>query len=64
MKQVKWRDALNEMVHGGIRLDNGDIICVCCGGLIPKDTQTKEYGFELLEEYENWVNLDEFIIGE
>lgn len=37
MKQVKIFDIENQLIHGGILLENGDIICGCCGGLIPKD---------------------------
>lgn len=64
MKQVKFSDTDNGVIHGGIQLDNGDIICGCCGSLIPKDEQNEECGFELLEEYEMWVSLDDSIIGD
>lgn len=60
-KQIRFYDKENEVEHGGILLDNGDVICGCCGGLIEADE------FELdnivLEEYEDWVSLDEEIIG-
>ena len=63
MKQIRFRDTENDVVNGGIRLDDGDVICACCGGLIPKDEQTIEYGFELLEEYDEWIDLTEYITG-
>lgn len=64
MKQIKFRDTENDIVYGGIRLDNGDVICACRGCLIPKNEQTIEQGFELLEEYDEWLDLTEYITGE
>lgn len=29
MKQVKFKDIPNDVIHGGILMDNGDIICGC-----------------------------------
>lgn len=60
--QIKFLDKENNVIHGGIRLDNGDVICGCCGGLIEADEFNDEN--ELLEEYDTWVNLDEEIIGD
>lgn len=62
MKQVLFYDRVNDVKHGGILMDNGDIICGCCGGLIPAD----EIGGEdddhvILKEYDSWANLDEAI---
>lgn len=37
MKQVLIYDKENSVRHGGILLDNGDVVCACCGGLIPQD---------------------------
>lgn len=37
MKQVLIYDKENRVRHGGILLDNGDVVCACCGGLIPQD---------------------------
>lgn len=62
MKQIKYKDIENDVICGGIRLDDGDIICACCGSLIPVDEQDAEYGFELLEEYDNWVDFSNEII--
>ena len=62
MKQIKFRDIDNDLIHGGIVLDDGDVICACCGGLIPKDEQTKEMGFELLETYPDWIDFSDAII--
>ena len=60
--QVKIRDVENGTIHGGIRIDNGDIICACCGGIIPADEQVIEYGFELLKEYPVWIDFSDSII--
>lgn len=65
MKQVMFYDKVNKVKHGGILTDQGDIICGCCGGLIPAD----EIGGEnndhvILEVFDFWVNLDEEICGD
>lgn len=65
MKQVMFYDKANKVKHGGILTDQGDIICGCCGGLIPAD----EIGGEdndhvILEVFDFWVNLDEEICGD
>lgn len=65
MKQILFYDKANDMKHGGILTDEGDIICGCCGGLIPRD----EIGGEdddhiIIKVYKNWINLDEEICGD
>ena len=62
IKQIKFIDNENDVIHGGIRLDDGDVICGCCGGLIEADYFAE--ACEVLEEYDAWVNLDEEIIGD
>lgn len=64
MKQVMFYDKVNEVKHGGILMDNGDIICGCCGGLIPSDEIGDEYDHEIIEVFDNWVDLDERICGD
>ena len=44
--------------HGGIQLENGDVICGCCGGIVPRDE------VEVIETYKDWMNLDEEICGD
>lgn len=49
----------------GLLTDKGDIICGCCGGIIPAD----EIGGEnddtkIIKVYDFWVNLDETICGD
>ena len=36
MVQVKFKD-LDGLEYGGIQLDDGDVICGCCGGLFTAD---------------------------
>lgn len=65
MKQCIIYDKANDMKHGGILLDNGDVICGCCGGLIPAD----EIGGEeddtvILKVFEHWIDLTEEICGD
>ena len=61
MKQIKFYDIENELFHGGILLDNGDIICACCGGLIPADEQ--EDAIKIIDTYEDWVDFSDAIIN-
>ena len=64
MKQVKFLDTDNNEIHGGLLLDNGDIICACCGGIIPADEigpGEKSHAI-ILKIYENWIDFSEFII--
>jgi hypothetical protein len=60
--QVKFKDTENNVTHIGIRYDNGDIICGCCGGVIPFDEQVIEYGFELIKEYKDWINFSNILL--
>lgn len=62
MKQIKFHDIENDTVNGGIMLDNGDVVCGCCGGLLPADEMDETW--ELIEAYDYWVDLTETIIGD
>ena len=57
-KQVKFRDLRKGEIHGGILLENGDVICGCCGGIVPRDEA------EICEAYKDWIGLDEEICGD
>lgn len=56
-KQIVFRDKFENDVHAGIALDDGSVICGCCGGVIEPEDYT------LIKEYEYWVNLEPEIIG-
>ena len=60
IKQVKFIDRNEEEdnVYGGILLEDGSIICGCCGGIFEADDA------EIIEEYDTWVDLSEVILGE
>lgn len=58
MKMIKFRDLCNEDILGGILLDDGNIICGCCGGLI----ESNDPNFEIIEELE-WINISQEILG-
>ena len=58
MKQIKFHEVGENIEIGGILLDDGNIICGCCGSLFePKDV-------EIIREYENWIDLSEEIKGD
>ena len=60
MMQIKFLDKENNVIHGGILLDNGDIICACCGGLIPTDEQLDT--IRIIDYYEGWIDFSKAII--
>ena len=62
MKQVIFKDIENNVIHGGILLDSGDIICGCCGGLLEADEENETW--ELIDTYDDWIDLDETICGD
>jgi len=64
MKQVMFYDKENDMKHGGILTDDGNIICGCCGGIIPSDEIGEEHDHQILKVFDFWVNLDEEICGD
>ena len=58
MKQVKFHEIGEDIEIGGILLDDGNIVCGCCGSLFePEDV-------EIIKEYENWIDLSEEIKGD
>lgn len=65
MKQVMFYDKANDMVHGGLLTDKGDIICGCCGEIIPANRiGSKDNDISIIQVYDSWVNLDETICGD
>lgn len=65
MRQVKFMDS-DGAIYGGILLEDGSIICGCCGGVFPSDDIGKiEEGAEaeIVEAYDYWVNISDTIIG-
>ena len=64
MKQVMFYDKENDVRHGGLLTDEGDIICGCCGGLIPADEIGEECAHQIIQIFDTWVNLDEEICGD
>lgn len=64
MKQIMFYDKANDVRHGGILTDEGDIICGCCGGVIPADEIGEEYDHQILKIFDYWVDLTEEICGD
>lgn len=49
-KQVIFQDA-EGTVCGGILLDSGEVICLCCGSIFePED-------YDIIDRREDWVDL-------
>lgn len=64
MKQIKFKD-FEGSIFGGIQLDNGDVICGCCGCTYPFDEIGKlsdESEIEIINTYEDWVDFSDEII--
>ena len=59
-KQIKFKDLDDNTIHGGILLDNGDVVCGCCGGLF--EEIEKGITWECLTEMDDWINLDDAIL--
>lgn len=64
-KQMRFLDEEGNVNGGFIKTDGdtGEIleaVCGCCGGTLPIDELGETW--KLLEVYEYWVNLTEFII--
>lgn len=59
IKQIKFKDLENNVILGGILVDNEYIICGCCGGKIDLDDDQ----YDIVEIYPNWVDLTDEIIG-
>ena len=58
MKQIKFHEIGENIEIGGILLDDGNIVCGCCGSLFePEDV-------EIIKEYESWIDLSEEIKGD
>ena len=62
MKQCKILDMENGVFHGGILLEDGSVICGCCGGLLPVDEQDETWHLEKV--YDDWINISEEICGD
>lgn len=59
LRQVKIKDLENDMITGGIMLDNGDVICGCCGSLFPADEIDETYEIFV---YEYWEDISDTIL--
>ena len=62
IKQVKIYEFDNGAYHGGIQLQNGDVICGCCGWICPKNKEGVLW--KLVKVYDNWVDLTKEICGD
>ena len=56
MKQILFQDKQSGLNHVGILMDDGDVICGCCGGLVPADEVNEMV--TIIEIYDKWISLD------
>ena len=55
MKQILFQDKESGLNHVGILMDDGDVICGCCGGLVPADEVNEMV--TIIEIYDKWISL-------
>ena len=55
IKQVLFKGDHSDGVQAGIRLENGFVICACCGGVFEPDE------IEILHVFDYWVDFSEWI---
>lgn len=58
-KQIMFMGNYSLHIHGGIQLDNEDVICGCCGTRFEKSNLDDE--MTILKVYDHWVDLTEEI---
>lgn len=58
-KQIRFRDIEADTIIGGIQLDNGDVICGCCGGIF----EAGDPDIEIIEVFEDWIDISHEIAG-
>ena len=62
IKQLIFKDLDNNTIHGGLLLENGDVICGCCGAIQEHDDE--EVTWKRLEVFDTWEDIDEAIYGD
>ena len=62
-KQIRFYDAENQTHCGGILMDDGSVICGCCGGIFEAD-DLENVGITIEHVYDHWVDLSEEILGD
>lgn len=58
LRQCMIKHEEENLIHGGILMENGDVICLTCGNLIPHEEA------EILKVYKTWVDLSADVIAE
>lgn len=64
-KQIIIYNKETKEQHTGILLNNGNVICGCCGNLIKENLigNGKDKEYQIITIYDEWVNMDD-LIGE
>ncbi len=57
IKQVKFKDLTDDpqKEHLGILLENGDVVCACCGGIQEADDRGETW--EIVAENDEWQEM-------
>lgn len=64
-KTVRFLDRENEVMHLGILLEDGRILCGCCGGTIEDDDiGTGDNCEHMITEHLPWTPISAFILGD
>lgn len=62
-QQIEFRTKRDSRIQGGILLDNGDILCLCCGAIFPAD-EHEENEVEIIHIFYTWKDLSQEILME
>lgn len=60
MKQIIFHDIENDKDMAGLLLQNGDCICLCCGGLFESEDLGETW--YIVSELNNWISLNEVLL--
>ena len=62
--QVIFMDNAGIIYSGIWNQDRDEVICGCCGGLIPKDEigEEEDKTHKILEVYEEWISLNDAML--
>lgn len=64
VQQIVFRDNANATVNGGLLLDDGSIICGCCGGVFTADDIADgSWDITILKFVSGWYDISDIILS-